>query len=78
MSSGARRTLIAVAAPIVVIAAGLVYVYGKPDNLVAGLIEEQGSAATQTPVRVSGVSIDLREARAEIARLSVGNPQGQA
>ena len=76
MSSGARRTLIAIAALIVVIAAGLVYVYSQLDSLVAGLIEEQGSAATQTPVRVSGVSIDLREARAELAGLSVGNPEG--
>lgn len=76
MSSGARKTLIAIAALIVVIAAGLVYVYSQLDSIVAGLIEEQGSAATETPVRVSGVSIDLREARAELAGLSVGNPEG--
>ncbi|WP_405235019.1 DUF748 domain-containing protein [Lentisalinibacter orientalis] len=76
MSSAARKTLIAVAAIVVVIAAGLVYVYTQLDTIVAGLIEEQGSAATGTPVRVSGVSIDLGEARAEIAGLTVGNPEG--
>ncbi len=76
MSSGARKTLIAIAAILVVIAAGLVYVYTQLDTIVAGLIEDQGSAATGTPVRVSGVSIDLGEARAEIAGLSVGNPAG--
>ncbi|WP_405226259.1 DUF748 domain-containing protein [Lentisalinibacter sediminis] len=76
MSSGARKTLIAVAAIVIVIAAGLVYVYTQLDTIVAGLIEEQGSAATETPVRVSGVSIDLGEARAEIAGLTVGNPDG--
>ncbi|WP_405231056.1 DUF748 domain-containing protein [Lentisalinibacter salinarum] len=76
MSSGARKTLIAVAAIVVVIAAGLVYIYTQLDTIVAGLIEEQGSAATETPVRVSGVSINLGEARAEIAGLTVGNPEG--
>lgn len=76
MSSAARKTLIAVAAIVVVLAAGLVYVYTQLDTIVAGLIEEQGSAATGTPVRVSGVSIDLGEARAEIAGLTVGNPEG--
>lgn len=76
MSSAARKTLIAVAAVVVVIAAGLVYVYTQLDTIVAGLIEEQGSAATQTAVRVSGVSIDLGEARAEIAGLTVANPAG--
>ncbi len=76
MSSGARKTLIAIVALIVVIAAGLVYVYSQLDSIVAGLIEEQGSAATGTPVRVSGVSIELGEARAEIAGLAVGNPEG--
>ncbi|WP_405242187.1 DUF748 domain-containing protein [Lentisalinibacter salinarum] len=76
MSSGARKTLIAVAAIVVVIAAGLVYIYTQLDTIVADLIEEQGSAATETPVRVSGVSINLGEARAEIAGLTVGNPEG--
>lgn len=76
MSSGARKTLIALAAIIVVIAAGLVYVYTQLDTIVAGLIEDQGSAATQTPVEVSGVSIALGEARAEIGGLTVGNPEG--
>lgn len=76
MSSGARKTLIAIAAIVVVIAAGLVYIYTQLDSIVAGLIEEQGSAATSTPVRVSGVSIELGEAQAEIAGLSVGNPEG--
>jgi len=76
MSSGARKTLIAIAALIVVIAAGLVYVYSQLDTIVAGLIEEQGSAATGTPVRVSGVSIELGEARAAVDGLTVANPEG--
>lgn len=71
-----KKVLIALGVIVVIIAAGLVYVYTQLDTIVAGIIEQQGSAATGTPVAVSGVSIDLRDARGEISDLSVGNPEG--
>src|SRR6056297_2716992 len=71
-----KKVLIALGVIVVIVAAGLVYVYTQLDTIVAGVIEQQGSAATGTPVEVSGVSIDLGEARAEIAGLTVGNPDG--
>jgi len=71
-----KKVLIALGVIVVIVAAGLVYVYTQLDTIVAGIIEQQGSAATATPVGVSGVSIDLGEARAEIAGLTVGNPEG--
>lgn len=70
-----KKVLIALGVIVVIVAAGLVYVYTQLDTIVAGVIEQQGSAATGTPVEVSGVSIDLGEARAEIAGLTVGNPE---
>jgi uncharacterized protein involved in outer membrane biogenesis len=62
---------------LVALVVGVVFYIGSNlDSIVKGLIEDHGSAATQTPVRVSGVSIKLAEASAGISRLSVGNPEG--
>ena len=67
-----------VIAVIALIAGVLFYVSSNLDGIVRGLIEEHGSAATQTPVRVAGVTINLSEANAGISRLTVGNPEGFA
>jgi uncharacterized protein involved in outer membrane biogenesis len=70
---------IVVALLVVALIAGVVlYVGSNLDGIVKRLIEDQGSAATQTPVRVAGVSINLSEANAGISRLTVGNPEGFA
>jgi len=62
---------------LVALVVGVVFYIGSNlDSIVKGLIEDHGSAATQTPVRVSGVSIRLAEASAGISKLSVGNPDG--
>jgi uncharacterized protein involved in outer membrane biogenesis len=70
-----RKLFIAIGI-IAVIAGGIFYVLSNLDMIVEGLIEKHGSAATQTPVRVAGVSINLRDANASISRLTVGNPDG--
>lgn len=61
---------------IVLVAGILLYIDTQLDGIVAGLIEEHGSAATQTPVRVDGVTIDLSAANGTISNLAVGNPEG--
>lgn len=64
---------------LVALVGGVVlYLSSNLDGIVKGLIEEHGSAATQTPVNVAGVSIKLSEAGAAISRLTVGNPDGFA
>lgn len=64
---------------IVALIGGLILFVGSQlDTIVEGLIEEHGSAATQTPVRVAGVAINLSEASGAISRLTVGNPDGFA
>lgn len=70
-----KKLTIAIA--LLALVAGIVlYVGSQLDGIVAGLIEEHGSTATQTPVRVTGVTIDLAEASGSISNLTVGNPEG--
>ena len=72
-----RKTLLwVVLALLVLIGGGIYYVLANLNSIVASLIEEQGSIATQSEVRVSGVDIRLREASASISGLTVGNPAG--
>lgn len=63
---------------IALIGGVVVFIGSNLDGIVEGLIEEHGSAATQTPVNVAGVSINLSEAGASISSLTVGNPEGFA
>jgi hypothetical protein len=76
MSKALRTTLLIVLVVVVLGAAALFYLASNLNGIVAGLIEEQGSIATKTDVRVSGVDIRLREGSAEISGLSVANPEG--
>ncbi|MEX2124078.1 MAG: hypothetical protein WD795_09315 [Woeseia sp.] len=59
---------------LLAVAGGLYYVSANLDSIVAQAIEEKGSQATQTQVRVGGVDIDIRGGSGRIANLSVANP----
>lgn len=72
----ARKLTTAVLLVLALVGGGLFYLNSNLDAIVARLIEEHGSAATATDVRVSGVEIGLREARAAVNGLSVANPDG--
>lgn len=61
---------------VLVIAGGVLFLYTNLDRLVAGVIEREGTEATQTNVSVGEVSIDLQAGSAGISRLAVANPQG--
>lgn len=76
MSTTVRNIFIAVVLIVVLVAGALYYLASNLNGIVAGLIEEQGSVATQTAVRVTGVDIQLREAAAGVSGLSVANPEG--
>lgn len=71
-----KALIAAVVIVIVVVAAAGVWFVSRVDQVVAGIIEREGSAATQTAVRVGDVSIDLRGARASLADLTIANPDG--
>lgn len=61
---------------ILIVAFAAYYVLGNLDRLVEVAIEKVGPQVTGTPVRVSGVSIALKEGRGEISGLTIGNPDG--
>jgi uncharacterized protein involved in outer membrane biogenesis len=61
---------------LLVIAGGIWFLYSNLDSLVAGIIEREGTQATQTDVSVGSVSIELGEGTAGLSRLAVANPQG--
>ena len=76
MSSTARKVSITALILLLLLAGGLYYLASNLNGIVAGVIESQGSAATQTPVSVAGVDIQLTDASAALSGLSVGNPEG--
>ncbi len=73
-----KRTVVLVGLGIIVIllAAGIFFLLSNLDRIVAAVIEEVGSEATGTSVKVSSVRIKLREGEGSIGNLSVGNPRG--
>jgi hypothetical protein len=72
----ARNLGIGVALLAAIIVAGIIFLLSSLDSIVADAIEKYGSQVTQTPVRVSSVSIDLKAGSAAINELRVGNPDG--
>jgi hypothetical protein len=71
-----KKILIVIAVVVAVIAVGVALLFHNLNSIVAKLIEKDGTKVTQTSVRVSGVNIALRDARASIKGLSVANPGG--
>jgi hypothetical protein len=59
---------------VLLVVAALYYAAANLDSIVARLIEEKGSEATQTEVRVGRVDIDLRGGTGRVASLLVANP----
>lgn len=76
MSSRSRSLLLIFVAVLVLIAGGIYFLASNLNGIVAGIIREQGSAATGTSVAVEGVDIKLTEATASLSGLSVANPRG--
>lgn len=74
MRNPAKRVVVLLLAVLLVAGIGVYYLVTQLDRIVAEVIETQGSAATGTDVRVSGVSIDLADASAHISSLTIGNP----
>ena len=71
-----KKALIGVAALLVVVGVGLVFVFSNLDSIVKEAIQTYGSEATKTTVSVADVKLELGEGRATISGLKVGNPAG--
>ncbi|HET6629027.1 MAG TPA: hypothetical protein VFG91_04570 [Woeseiaceae bacterium] len=61
---------------VLLVAGGAWFLYRNLDSLVAGIIEREGTHATQTDVEVGKVTIDLQDGTAGITSLAVANPEG--
>lgn len=61
---------------LVTIGFGVYYLLSNLDGIVKAAIENYGSQATQTAVRVESVQIVLKDGSGSIRGLTVGNPQG--
>jgi hypothetical protein len=71
-----KKILVGLAAVIVLVVGGLVYVYVNLDDIVKSTIEEAGTRVTLADVTVEGVSIETTQNTAAINGLVVGNPDG--
>ncbi|WP_317931253.1 hypothetical protein [Halioxenophilus sp. WMMB6] len=66
---------VAVALILVIVVVFAIFVANINDLVKYG-VEEAGSKVTQTSVTLSGVDIQLKEARGELSGLSIANPKG--
>jgi uncharacterized protein involved in outer membrane biogenesis len=71
-----KKVIIVFSVILVLVIAGIFFALANLDKLVARAIETHGSAATQTEVSVSGVSISLKEGRGTINGLKIKSPEG--
>ena len=71
-----KKVLIGVAALLLVVVGGLVFVWSNLDSIVKNAIETYGSEATKTTVSVAEVKLALENGEAKISGLKVGNPVG--
>jgi len=71
-----KKVLIGVAALLVVVVGGMLYVWSNLDVIVKEAIQTYGSEATKTTVSVAEVKLKLENGEATISGLKVGNPAG--
>jgi len=71
-----KQILIAVFAVLLLVALIFYQLYANLDSMVAGAIEDVGSDVLKTDVRVTNVSIDLRQGKAVISGMTIANPEG--
>jgi hypothetical protein len=66
----------ALAAVAIAVALALRYGVNRLDGAVAATVERYGSAVTGTDVHVAGVDLALTEGRADLAGITIDNPNG--
>ena len=67
-----------VAVLIVAVVALVIFVFSELDSIVKAAVEEVGSEATKTEVRLADVEISLTSGKGALRGLKVGNPSGFA
>ena len=73
-----KKLLIGLAVLVVVAAVGIYFLVSNLDGLIKTALEDYGSQATQTSVKVSSVKLSLTSGEGAISGISIGNPKGYA
>ncbi|MBF0246566.1 MAG: hypothetical protein HQL36_00615, partial [Alphaproteobacteria bacterium] len=71
-----KKLVIAFGVLIVAVVVGVYYLLQNVGGIVETVIEDQGTKATQVPVELAGVDVDLGNFAAGLRGLTVGNPAG--
>lgn len=71
-----KKLLLALLVIIVIIGIVLFVFVGKMDSLVKDVIEQEGSAALGSPVKVESVVTDLKQGSAILTNFTISNPAG--
>src|SRR5690242_5030660 len=71
-----KKILIGVAVLLVVVAGGVYYLYSNLGGIIKAAIENYGTQATQSQVKVSDVKLSLTSGEGAISGLSIANPKG--
>jgi hypothetical protein len=73
-----RPAIVLAVAAAVVVAAAAAWHYGagRLDGAVGATVERYGAAVTGTDVDVGGVDLELTQGRANLSRITIGNPDG--
>ena len=67
-----------VAVLVIIVVALVIFVFSELDSIVKAAVEEVGSEATRTKVRLDDVEISLTSGKGALRGLKVGNPRGFA
>lgn len=70
-----KKIIIAVVVVAVLAVAGFLLM-GKLDSFIAETIETEGTKALGVPVKVAGVTLDIKQGLAGISGLTIANPEG--
>lgn len=71
-----KKILIGLAVLVVLIGAGVFYLWSNMDGLIKTAIEKYGTQATQTQVKVDKVKISPTSGEGAISGVSIANPKG--
>lgn len=71
-----KKILIGVVVLLVILAGGAYYLYSNLGGIIKAAIEDYGSQATQTQVKVNNVKLSLTSGEGAISGMSIGNPKG--
>lgn len=71
-----KKILIGVAVLLVIVAGGVYFLYSNLGGIIKAAIENYGTQATQSDVKVSNVKLSLTSGEGAISGLSIANPKG--